>query len=238
VTFWEAILAQLKADKKKTGALTVLFLLLIGVCARAFLKSPASAGDELTAASPVTTKPTATQGGPTIVAAPLATAADSSPQSTGSTLSIAGAMLPAESGSGDSGASGESAVPIAHFSRDMSRDLFQTDWSAFPPTAETIAASNKGARTHPQENVLEGWRKTLSLLATSAADSRSRQQAMVTHVQEMKVQAILLAPKAKAYVNGHWVSVGSVIGGFEVLEITSEEVVLGKSGCHVRLTMP
>lgn len=242
MTLWETFLAHLRAEPRKAGVLGFLTLVLLGVGARLVWKAPAesiaattaaAATGSGTAAGAATPVAAVAQGGSAALAAiAIKTAGDVTRQ-----IEDHNARLAAELGMLESAkAAGAHSIEIGHFSRTMARDLFETDWNTFVPSAETLAAQAQDRPAAPR--VGEQWRGICAGFVKLMRDYRLRQNKLDDEAQKLKLQAVLLAPTARAYVGGRWVQVGTVIGGFEVLEISAAQVSLRKSGCLVRLTMP
>jgi hypothetical protein len=224
---WTTQLAgELRANRRKATALAVLSLLLLLLWARVALKSPAPAD--------------ATPGSAANQAAisALVPASDCDPERL---------PIPAGSSSADSCAFlTEDAVSIEFLTRKMSRNLFATDWDAFAPTAESLAASMAADRPKTTEPPKPEGPSVLSQILSAAMNrmqeskqaAQSAETTIADQAAKLKLSGILLGPNPHAYIDGRWVPNGETINGFRITSIQPGSVLLRKSGHDVRLTMP
>ncbi|MCK6483881.1 MAG: hypothetical protein HUU22_06000 [Phycisphaerae bacterium] len=218
---FQTLVAQLRADRKKSISLAALSLILFVVWGRALFSGGPDQADAAEAAAPVVTAT------PTVVAPPAAAAASDAgtPQAT---ADANGAASPSPR-----------AVVIQHMPRVAARELFETNWDAFAPSAEALAeaAQQRPATSQPSP--------FLTALHDFWANLKKRQEAMRRDEAQIEVdlsrlhlQGTLLGDRARAYINGSWVHEGEIIGGFRLVRVFPREVLLHKSNRNVRVSMP
>lgn len=215
---WTDLTVQLRADRKKALVLLGLAAVLITVVLRATLlnrqaPAQASAASELLPAA----------GGPTIVqpaAAPVNHLAPSA-------------------GAGGAASDCET-VDIAIMPRSMARDLFHTDWNAFPPSAESLARNEKKAAVaSSRPSMFKGaWESIAALVEQRQLEVRNARDRAARDAADLHLQATFGSDPPRAIISGRTVSVGDVIGGFRITAISSRQVTVLKSGLSVELTMP
>jgi hypothetical protein len=217
------VLEQIRADRRKSAVLGVLTVVMIGLYVRWWLSAPADAqagAPAAAAASPI--------AAPTLSSGP----ASATPQSSDG----AGAKAAPPASTTESLSP---AISIASHARLLERDLFDTDWDAFAPTAESLAnASRRATGASAAESLAGLWQSLVSRMAEQQRRQEEMEESLRTETAQLKLQGTLLNPQPKAYLNGQWVAAGAIIGGFEVVRISAGEVELRKSGRMVRLTMP
>jgi len=216
---WQALITQLKADRRKAIALGVLVLVMALLYGRLLLRRGSSAS-EAAAATPA---PVA-QGGP----------APSQPVAPPITKSAAPRVEPAKEN-----LPARRSISIETMSRDMTRNLFETDWTAFPPTAESMARSRQthAAATQPVA-VAEWWQRLQSHWAEQRLKAQEVRQKLEEEASEFELQGTLLSEPPRACISGRTIRCGDIIGGFRLVRVNAREVTLQKSGQYVRLTMP
>lgn len=208
---WSLFVAQLRAERKKAAILGVLALVMVVVFARAFLSS----------------KPAPAEAGP--VSGVSATPGNAAAPAPAAATPIAAAVLPADI----------ERVVIAHLSRTVSRDLFDTDLRSVASPAESAEeqASRAAAATQPSKASV-WWHRLLAGMAAQARRSEAGRAAIESELAKLTLQGTILGPRPKAYISGRLVREGEIIGGFRLLNVFPRHVTLHKSGCNVRLTMP
>ncbi|MEE8170884.1 MAG: hypothetical protein V3T70_10085 [Phycisphaerae bacterium] len=211
--WWTVFVSQLQADRRKAVALGVLALVLLCVVTHLLVNSAGSGPEYAIATAP-------TQPGPS-AAAPIATFDSPAASPSIGTRST------------------RAAVSIGNLPRRMTRDLFQTDWSAFPPTAELLA---RQGRSRPADEPAGGfarmWREFKVKLASQQRSRARRQAEIEAEAAAFTLQGTVLGRPPLAFINGRWVRESDRIGEFTVGRVAAREVELHKSGHNVRLTMP
>jgi hypothetical protein len=121
----------------------------------------------------------------------------------------------------------------------LSRDPFDTDLSNYAPPAETPAelAERAAAATQPTWSK-RWWRRLSSLIDEQERRQEASRAALEGDLAKLTLQGTILGPEPKAYISGRMVREGEIIGGFRLIHIDARHVILAKSGCNVRLTMP
>lgn len=232
---WNQLRAQLAADKKKSGVLAALLLVLLVALGRLCLTGDAPvAVDAATLIPPATAAPAPTR--PALVRpTPEPLAATASP----STAAVAGEASAMEAASAPAfdAASRTARVAIDGLPRMPNRDLFVTpEWHRFSPAiiADAPMAGGKMGKRDPG-----GFWASLSRRIAEHERERSRELHEIERtLGELELQSTLTGPDALAHISGHLVRPGDRIRGFLVVEIGDRRVTLSKSGVIRQLSMP
>jgi hypothetical protein len=214
----QQIQEQLLVDKKKSIVLGVLICVLLIVGARQlFQNGPAPA--EVVAASRT--------------AAPAASATPQQPAATEKSA-VAKPTTASPTKSPEHAAAPVRHVQIDDMSRELKRDVFDTDWAQFSPYATDPASGDKSNRS----DAPAFW----SRVATAAIEYRKLRQEEVVQLQKelaaLELQSTMTGEMPLAFISGTLVHEGDQFAGFSVLRIRDRCVVLGRSGHRYELTMP
>lgn len=219
---WTAFVAQLRADRKRAAALGGLVLVLIVLC----LHMMGGQNTEPLTAGAGSLLPV--QGGPTPVASTPPGATDPARRAAGAEVQQPERAAIA--------ADAYDTVSIQQLSRDLTRDLFSTDWSEFGTSAES-ATPRLAAASQPSA-FSRLWRRWGARILERESEIEDRRKQMETELAALHLQATFLANPPRAVISGRVVNEGEQIGGFRVVRIFARSVMLHKSGLNVRLTMP
>ena len=209
---WSDFVTQLRADRRKAAILVLLSLVFVALAGRLVFSGSASPSPA-NASDAVANSPTAP------AAAPAATATPPSPP-------IAHPPAPCE------------AVDVTAMSRVLSRDLFATDWNAFPPTSESLARRDRRAAASAPTELRSSLRDLAAALMRQFETWQNINDRTEREAAQLRLQATFLADPPRAVIDGRVFAVGDLIGGYRVIAISGREVTLLKSGLRVRLTMP
>lgn len=217
----ETLVTQLRADRKKSIALAALSLILFVVWGRALF----SGGPDPADAAPV--EQPAAAAGPTIVA-PL----------TGAVASVAGTSN-ATAGANEAALPPHRAVTIRDMPRVAARELFETNWDAFAPSAEALAEAVQQRPVTSQPSPFMTALQDFWASLKKRQEETRRAEAQIEHdLSRLHLQGTLLGDRPRAYINGTWVREGEIIGGFRLVRVFPREVLLHKSNRNVRVSMP
>lgn len=232
---WNQLRAQLAADKKKSGVLAALLLVLLVALGRlCFTGEAPVAADAASLIPPATAAPA--PAGPALVRPtpePLAVTATSSAAAVASDS----AAMEADAATASDSAFRAGGIAIDGLPRTPHRDLFVTaEWHRFSPAiiADAPMAGGKMGKRDPGGF----WASLSRRIAEHERDRSEELREIERTLGELELQSTLTGPDALAHISGHLVRRGDRIRGFLVVEIGDRRVTLSKSGVKRQLSMP
>ncbi len=213
---WSSFRTDIAVDRRKTVALVVLFVVMLGVLSRLAFQGSSSTGAPLAAEqAPSDLIPRAPQAAPQPGRAPGVTAGGQSPES--ALLLVQGEPV---------------SVEISGASRDLVRDPF-TVHSAY--AAQLLAAMPSGGDRRKAEPGL--LQQLAAALRAQRDRRRAAEQAVHKQSESLRLQSTLIGRDPIAVINGQPFRLGATVEGFELIEVRSREVVVRKEGINVTLSM-
>ena len=234
---------HLVADKKKTGVLGFLLLVLLGFLGR-FLGSGAApaAVDAASVAevAPVQSAPPANPVGllvrPSVdmnsaMAAAMQMAEYARRQMMGASAQPSAAPTPG---------SPSPVVKIGDLPRVLERDLFATNgWSESDQPGENASSSEGGAAAAGEPSgSAQIWHHLGTALGTVQEKRRGELEKLDADLGNLKLQSTVTGALPMAYISGRLVHPGDTIDGFSVVRIKERRVVIRKYGLTRELKMP
>ncbi len=228
--FWNRLLTDLKANKAKSAALSVLFIVLLVVVGRLFKSDstpmPAAAAPMVIPPAVSASPDNLTRPSPQTVAAPTPQVSQAAPTTP--------APVPLPQAINTSRAT-DKAVSIDAFPRTLERDLFVTPvWNKFLPDLTMQNGRKETGLTAKKGNLWDEFRGVVSDYQKKRNEEWSRDDAQLT---QFILQSTMTGPMPMAHISGRLIRVGDMLHGFSVVRIADRHVVLQKSGMTHILSM-
>ncbi len=204
--------AHLAADKRKTAALGVLTLVMLGVWGRLYLKSSDGTATTVAALSPELVA---------AVSIPDAGTTHREPE------------MDEPSVHDSRGARATPVVDIRKANRQLSRDFFASDWNQF-----AVAAGSEPAADGKRAAAPGAWERVAASVRRERDRKRREAELVRNKAANLTVQSTIIGDRSSAVISGHLVHVGDSIDGFEVDEIAARAVAVRKDGVRVTIRMP
>ncbi len=246
-THIDRLKADMAADKKKTGILAALFLILLVAVGRLFLPgddtSSAAANTAVVAGNAalpqvdnsLTPVPPQTKGAPPVAVVPTQIPMTVKQPAKAVAASGKGAATPTKPFvKSMREAPAVNADVVSHLPRTLERNPFDASvWRqrfGVPTSPATAASNEKGAGS-----IFSALAQSLSTYQTERAQLT---QQLDEELAKLELRSTMTGSRTSAYISGQLLHEGDEIAGFSVVRIEAGRVVLTKYGIQRTLSVP